>query len=63
MGAWFAIALDWLLVVATFFDGFSATWSFRLQQILQVEILLGDQVQNMLVRDFRGFDGSSGPIE
>jgi hypothetical protein len=42
------MALDWLLVVATFFLWFSATWSFCLQQISQVEILLGDQFQDML---------------
>jgi hypothetical protein len=34
-----------------------------LQQILQVEILLGDQFQDMLARDLKRFNGGSGPVE
>jgi hypothetical protein len=36
--------------VATIFDGFQLLGAFCLQQISQVEILLGDQVQDMLAQ-------------
>ncbi len=34
-----------------------------LQQILQVEILLGDQFQDMLAQDFKEVQRQRGPIE
>ena len=55
------MARDWLLVVATIFDGFSATWSYRLQQISQVEILLGDQLQDMLARTLGDSTAAADP--
>ncbi len=44
------MARDWLLVVATIFDDFQLLGALGVQQILQVEILLGDQIQNMLAQ-------------
>jgi hypothetical protein len=50
VGPWFAIALDWLLVVATIFDNFKLLEAFWCTTNLALEILLGDQIQNMLAR-------------
>jgi hypothetical protein len=49
--------------MATIFKDFQAAGRFCLQQILQVEILLGDQAQNMLAWALTRFNGGGGPIE
>jgi hypothetical protein len=55
------MALDWLLVVATIFDSFQLLGAFCLQQISQVEILLGDQVQDMLARTLGDSTAAADP--
>ena len=49
VGAWAAIAALCLLVVTGMMeDEENSYWELELQQILQREMLLGDQIQNML---------------
>jgi hypothetical protein len=44
VGPWFAIALDWLLVVVLIFDDFQLLGAFWCATNLMLKILLGDQI-------------------
>ena len=61
MGAGVAMARDWLLVVATIFDDFQLLGALGVQQISQVEILLGDQIQNMLAQTLGDSTAAADP--